>query len=1259
MQQMTEKKKTILLVEDEVLIAMDEARMLEGHGYAVITANSGEEAVAAAKSNPAVELVLMDIDLGPGMDGTQAAEIILSELDVPVVFLSSHTEPEVVAKTEGITSYGYVVKNSGETVLLASIKMAFRLYEARLRILRQEERYGLLLEAIPDSVYVLDREWRHTLVNDAAEKFTGKAREELLGHRLMDAFPGVENTPFFESFRRVMEDRKPVAVRGEYRFADDRIGYYEVSIAPVPEGILCISRDLTDFKRAEKELLGNNEKFLKLFRSNPVGMMIVALYSYTIIDVNDSMEMISGYSREEFIGHNSIAMGLWADQGERDHVVEILLEKGRVRDFEARFRLKSGEVRWGNYAADLLELDGEQCFLLTVVDVTARRRMEDALRISEARYQKAQEVGHTGSWEYNLETEQFWGSDEARRIYGFDAGKPDFSTEEVESRIPERERVHQALVDLIQSGKEYDLEFEIHPGNSPVPRIISSVAEVRRDVNGRPLVVTGVIQDITGRKRVESALKESEERYRALFESDLDCVYVHDLEGNFLDANDATLRLLGYGRDEIRSLNFAALIGGDQLGKAMMTLEELIANGKQARPMEYRLTGKNGKVVTVETIGNLMCRDGAPREVIGIARDITEQKRGEEALHVALVKHKVLFDSFPLGITVTDEGGGVLECNFTAEKLLGLSRERHVQRGIAGPEWHIIRPDGTPMPSGEFASVRALKEKRPVENVEMGIVKPGGEITWINVTAAPLALEGHGVVITYGDITARRRAEKALLRSEGMFRALVENINLGIFTTTLEGRFLQANPAVARIGGYDSVEEFMGVPALKLYADPADRDRMVRLLRKTGFVKGMEMRSVKKNGAVYWISMSAVLMKEGDGTPRGITGFVDDITERKRTERLIEAERDLGLALSGAMSIDDVPRCGLAAALAVTEMECGGVYLVDDEGGLDLIVHEGLSGNFTRMVARYGADTPNARMVLRGVPGYVDESGVTGGLEVNSMDGDVMSIVRNEGLLSIATVPVCLMGRALACMNVSSRSRGTIPRHARMALESVASRMGSAILRIRAQDELARAAQEKQTLHRELQHRIKNTLTIITSLVGIEAGSSQDAAVRSALEKIRGRIGALASLYAQLYESQGSGEVRLDRYLGSIAESICSAYGQCGGEIEFIMELEEALMDVKRASSMGLILNELLTNAYKYAFDGLDGGAVLVGLASNNGSLRLSVTDTGRGLPEGLDLANPKGFGLKLARMMAKQLGGDFEFELGGVTTFRVKVPLT
>lgn len=105
--------------------------ILERNGFNVSTVANGEKSIETMDPNPSVNLILMDINQGTGIDGTEGAQAILARHDVPIIFLSSHTEPEVLERTEGITSYGYIVKNSGETVLLASIKMAFKLFESK------------------------------------------------------------------------------------------------------------------------------------------------------------------------------------------------------------------------------------------------------------------------------------------------------------------------------------------------------------------------------------------------------------------------------------------------------------------------------------------------------------------------------------------------------------------------------------------------------------------------------------------------------------------------------------------------------------------------------------------------------------------------------------------------------------------------------------------------------------------------------------------------------------------------------------------------------------------------------------------------------------------------------------------------------------------------------------------------------------------------------------------------------------------------
>ena len=156
-------------------------------------------------------------------------------------------------------------------------------------------------------------------------------------------------------------------------------------------------------------------------------------------------------------------------------------------------------------------------------------------------------------------------------------------------------------------------------------------------------------------KQVEEALRESDERYRGLFERSLEYVYLHDFEGNFIDANNAALKGLGYTKKEIKSLNFISLLDKDQLPRAIESLEDMFKTGSQKSVVEYRLKRKDGAHIDIESKGAIIYADGKPYAIQGIARDITERKKLEEEkekliyeLRQALEKVKQLGGLLPI-----------------------------------------------------------------------------------------------------------------------------------------------------------------------------------------------------------------------------------------------------------------------------------------------------------------------------------------------------------------------------------------------------------------------------------------------------------------------------------------------------------------------------------------------------------------------------------------------------------------------------------
>jgi PAS domain S-box-containing protein len=253
--------QTILLVEDEAITALVETQTLEGFGYKVQLARTGKAAVEATYGG-SIDLILMDIDLGEGIDGTEAARRILEHRNLPIVFLSSHSERETVEKVRGITRYGYVIKNSGNFVLQSSIEMAFELFAAHERLRESEARLTTLLETIPDLVWLKDEKGIFLACNAAFSRYYGVSEDEIIGKTDYD-FVAADIAAFYQR-----KDREAMEA-GSRRSNEEWIVYpdngqrslLETIKTPMFDasgrliGILGIGRDITERKRMETALM--------------------------------------------------------------------------------------------------------------------------------------------------------------------------------------------------------------------------------------------------------------------------------------------------------------------------------------------------------------------------------------------------------------------------------------------------------------------------------------------------------------------------------------------------------------------------------------------------------------------------------------------------------------------------------------------------------------------------------------------------------------------------------------------------------------------------------------------------------------------------------------------------------------------------------------------------------------------------------------------------------------------------------------------
>lgn len=257
------------------------------------------------------------------------------------------------------------------------------------------------------------------------------------------------------------------------------------------------------------------------------------------------------------------------------------------------------------------------------------------------------------------------------------------------------------------------------------------------------------------RKKAEEALRESDERYRTLFERSLDAVYVHDFEGRFLDANDAALRLLGYSREEINGLSFADFLDDSQLEVAMATTRELAATGRQAKPVTYRLKRKDGTYVEMETVAAVVHHDGRPAAIQGVARDITARKEAENALRESEAKYRHIFETVQDIFYRTDAKGIITEISPSVERW-GYKREDLIGTQVL---------DVYENPRQRAALLKALFEKGEVTDFEVRLKAANGEVRDASVGSHLIyAADGSvtGVEGFLRDIQERKQMERAL-----------------------------------------------------------------------------------------------------------------------------------------------------------------------------------------------------------------------------------------------------------------------------------------------------------------------------------------------------------------------------------------------------------------------------------------------------------------------------------------------------------------
>ncbi|MCY3019220.1 MAG: PAS domain S-box protein, partial [Planctomycetota bacterium] len=398
------------------------------------------------------------------------------------------------------------------------------------------------------------------------------------------------------------------------------------------------------------------------------------------------------------------------------------------------------------------------------------------------------------------------------------------------------------------------------------------------------------VRDVTERKRAEEAVRQGEERYRSLVDNLNVGVYRNTTgkHGRLIEVNPALVQMFGYStKEEFMQIRVSDTYQDPEDRQVFM--QEVLSRGF-SEGRELRLRRKDGTpfwgAVTARAVYD---KQGNIKWIDGVMQDITERKVAQERLAFNNAMLSAQQATSPDGILVVDVQGRITSYNQRFVDIWGIPPDvvalRSDERALQSVVAKLVDPEGF------MARVKYLYEHKEERSHDEITLVDGRTLD--RYSGPMFGADGtcYGRVWYFRDITERKRAEQAVREGEERYRSLVDNVNIGIYRNTAgpQGRFLQANPAMVQMFGYEAKEEFLRIKVSDLYEDPAERQVFVKEVLAQGYVQNRELRLRRKNGTPFWGAVTARVAWDHQGQVKWLDGVIEDITERKLAEERLRA----------------------------------------------------------------------------------------------------------------------------------------------------------------------------------------------------------------------------------------------------------------------------------------------------------------------------------------------------------------------------------
>ncbi len=711
------------------------------------------------------------------------------------------------------------------------------------------------------------------------------------------------------------------------------------------------------------------------------------------------------------------------------------------------------------------------------------------------------------------------------------------------------------------------------------------------------------------------SLKESERRYRLLADNLTDVIWTLDMDMNRTYLSLSVMRLRGFSVEELIGMPLSESMTRESYEIVRSIFQqEIDLEGKpgsdpfRSRTLELEFLCKDGSTIWGEVKTSFL-RDetGKAIGILGVTRDITERIKAREALRESEERYRQMFERNPLPMMIIDaESLEFLNVNAATVAHYGYSWEEFLNMTVKD-----IRPK---------EDVEAVIDY--ISKIEPGIDHQGiwrhkkkdGTIIYVDITSHDMIYGGlRARVGMCNDVTEQLTAQKALSESEERYRTLVEKGMVGVYLIQ-DGLFVYVNNKLAEIFGYtpDEIVDHKGPEDLVLPEDwPVVRENIRR--RMDGEIDSVnyDFRGHKKDGSAIQVEVHGSAIEYRG--KRAVLGTLLDITERMRAEKALrESEERFRTAFRTSPD-----------AMCINTFE-NTEFIDINDGFLNLTgyTREEVIGKTIFDLGIWHHDKDRQHLV-----------------EALQATGQVSNMETGFRLKNDSVIPCLYSAKSF------SLEDGTYV----LSIVSDITELKSA------EDKIKASLLEKEILLKEIHHRVKNNLQVISGLLNLQSHYIKEEESKEIYRESQNRIITMALIHEELYQREDLSSIDFADFLQNLSDNLLSSYGMDRRRISIELDIKEAELIIDTAIPCGLIINELVSNSLKHAFPGNQKGEIRVKLHSTgNKGYSLKISDNGVGFPRGMNFRQTKSLGLQLVTVLVDQLGGTIKMVKRKGTTFNI-----